>query len=356
MPPLSILLRSTNWIGDAIMTTPALGLLKRALPDANISVLARPWVQAVFASNPAVSRIIPLEKGGLRYRLALASRLRKDGFHLAVLFPNSFDSALIPWLSRITLRAGYRTDARRFFLNMPVKVPADKGKRHQVHYYCHLIEELSHRIPGAERVNAGTRPPDLFLRVPENGVAGARRLLEDAGISGDGRPLVGLNPGAAYGPAKCWPVEKYARLALKLREALDCHILVFGTGGERAAGAKICEFSDRYVHNFAGKTSLEQVMGLIDSLDLLVTNDSGLMHVGAALGTRLVAIFGSTNPVTTGPWSRNAVVVRHELPCSPCLKRTCSADFKCMKDIRVEEVFEACMETLSGIRNRGGGE
>ncbi len=356
MPPFKILVRSTNWIGDAIMTTPALGLLEKAFPDARIYILARPWVHAVFAAHPAVSGLIRLGQGGLMQRFSMAASLRKQKIHMAVLFPNSFDSALLARLAGIPLRAGYSTDGRRFLLNMPVKVPGDKEKRHQVFYYCKLVEELSAKIPEAQDVVTGRKAPELFLRVPDAGVSSARSLLEDSGLLDTGRPLVGLNPGAAYGPAKCWPADKYAALALELERALDCHILVFGTEKEKATGEKICESLGGRAYNLAGKTSLEQVMGLIARLNLLVTNDSGLMHVGAALGTKLVAIFGSTNPVTTGPWSQNALVVRHELSCSPCLKRDCSRDFRCMKEIQVKEVFDACLKIIGGGREIPGAE
>ncbi len=352
MPPLKILVRSTNWIGDAIMTTPALGLLCHAFPKARISVLAKPWVQAVFSAHPSVAGLIGLESDGMAQRLSTVMRIKKRGFDMAVLFPNSFDSALLTWLARIPVRAGFATDARRFLLNMPVEVPEDKEKRHQVFYYAKLVAEVAKRVPGAEKVDLDGFVPELFLKVPDAGMKAAKKRLEDAGMLGTGRPLVGLNPGAAYGPAKCWPTERYADLGLRLQEALgSCHVFVLGTAKEEGIGDEICRPLGEFGHNLAGKTSLEEVMGLIAHLDLLVTNDSGLMHVGAALGTRLVAIFGSTNPITTGPWSRKAKVVRHDLPCSPCLRRDCPEDFMCMRGIEVQEVLDACLEMLSGAES-----
>jgi len=161
---------------------------------------------------------------------------------------------------------------------------------------------------------------------------------------------IGLNPGAAYGPAKCWPRERFAALAKELVNRVDdVHVIVFGTDKEFDTAQVICTPLGNRGHNLAGKTRLGEVMALISQLDLLVTNDSGLMHVGAALDIPLVAIFGSTNPLTTGPWSDKSVVVRKELPCSPCLARQCKSDFRCMKEIEVEEVLEECLLIMEKV-------
>jgi heptosyltransferase-2 len=164
--------------------------------------------------------------------------------------------------------------------------------------------------------------------------------------------VIGLNPGAAYGPAKCWPVERYAELAGRLAREFQAVIPVFGTGADRQTAAAIQARAPEAVADLAGRTSLAEAMALIGRCDVFVTNDSGLMHVAAAQNTPLVAIFGSTDPVATGPFSERAVVVQHKLDCQPCLKPRCRADFRCMTGIGVDEVFAA----VQGLFNEGKGQ
>lgn len=334
------------------MTTPAVAALRSLLPTAHISVLVRPWVAPVFSEHPAVDEVILFGYSGanntLTEKIFLSRSLKAKQFDLAVLFPNSFESALIAYLARIPRRVGYRTDGRHLFLTLPVDVPEDRRTRHEVFYYLGLIHSLQRRFFQDSVGAMPTGPPRLHVNVPAEGRAAAREFrsrvdpLENA-------LLIGFNPGAAYGPAKCWPVEQFASLGRMLVERFpSCHILVFGTAKEEAVASSICASLGERGHNLAGRTTLAQVMGIIGILDLLVTNDSGLMHVGAGLDIPLVAVFGSTNPVTTGPWSGKSLIVRHELSCSPCLKRTCPSDFGCMKGIGVDEVLDACVVQLGG--------
>ena len=333
------------------MTTPALVALKKLYPHAHISMLARPWVGPVFAEHPAVDEVISYAKGNngpISERLAIASSLRDKKFDLAILFPNSFDSALIVWLAGIPRRVGYATDCRRMLLTSAIPVPKDRKTRHEIYYYLGLIDsirQLDYMPPSSAEIDLETSPK-LSLVVPGHGRSGAGRILKELGVSQDSM-LIGLNPGAAFGPAKCWPAERFSSLGKALIEPFkECHILVFGTDRDISLAGDICAPLGERGHNLAGKTDLAEAMGLISRLDLLVSNDSGLMHIGAALDVPMVAIFGSTNPVTTGPWSGNSKIVRHKLPCSPCLKRTCPRDFRCMLGIEVEEVLDACLEQI----------
>lgn len=337
------------------MTTPALTALREFYPNAYISVLAKPWVEPVFSEHPSVDEVISFgmkgHNGSAIAELSIAKSLKARDFDFALLFPNSFASALMVWLARIPRRIGYATDSRSSLLTLPITVPEDRGTTHEVYYYLRLVECLQTSFLGQLSSEGGRKAAiELSLKVPAQGESGAERILEELGLS-QGVMLTGFNPGAAYGPAKCWPAERFSSLGNALIERFDrCHILVFGTEKEESVAAEICTPFGKRGHNLAGKTSLVEAMGLISRLDLLVTNDSGLMHVGAALDVPLVAIFGSTNPVTTGPFSTNSMVVRHELPCSPCLKRSCPTDFGCMLGIGVEEVFQACLQQLNRIR------
>ncbi len=348
-PNLRILVRASNWIGDAVMTTPALMALRRLYPNAHISVLARPWVGPVFYEHPAVDEVIPyIRDNAISARLVIAGSLRARNFDLAILFPNSFDSALIVWLAHIPRRVGYATDCRRLLLTSAVPVPREYKTRHEVYYYLGLVDSIRQLdyMPYPSGEIDLESPLRLSLVVPGHGKSGAIRILKDLGVP-QGTMLIGLNPGAAYGPAKCWPADRFSALGRALMERLNgCHILVFGTDRDRPLAGDICAPLGKRGHNLAGKTDLAEAMGLISMLNLFVTNDSGLMHIGAALDVPMVAIFGSTDPVRTGPWSDNSRVVRHELPCSPCLKRTCPRDFKCMLGIGVDEVLDACLQQI----------
>ena len=349
-----ILVRSTNWIGDAIMTTPAVARLATLFPNASITVAARPWVMPVFENNPSVSALIPLEAGRSPMKIMKNARtIEKGAFDMAVIFPNSFDAALNAWLARIPVRAGYATDMRRLLLNRAVGVPGWKGFRHEIFYYLNLVEQATNSPgPGApcdERDTKGFLPP-LVLEPGGRELGRCKERLAAWGIS-PGNLLVGFNPGAAFGPAKCWPEENFEKLGKMLLEARAAapgktRILVLGTERERETARRICGALGENALSLAGATTLSEAIALISMLDLLVTNDSGLMHVGAALDRPLVALFGSTNPVTTGPWSSRSMVVRNPVPCAPCLRRRCPSDFECMKGLAPETVLAACMKQL----------
>ena len=336
--PEKILIRATNWIGDAIMTTPAVRTIRRNFPQAEISILVHPWVADVFSASPDVDKIIlyhkKTEHRGISGIWRLSRELKKNGFDLAILLQNAFEAALIAYLSAIPLRAGYRRDLRGFLLTHPVNIPWDRKKVHQVYYYQGLLNDLGLQ-PG---------PDELFLAVQKQDKEKAERLFLDKTQNG---PLIGLNPGASYGPAKRWPAEKYAELAMKLREKFKARIAVFGTKDDRKAALLIKKSCEGQIIDLTGRTSLSKAMALIDSCAVFVTNDSGLMHVAAALKTPLVAVFGSTNPVTTGPFSPNATILRKELPCSPCMQTHCKKNaFACMEKITADEALSEVEKLL----------
>lgn len=338
--PDRILIRSTNWIGDAIMTTPAVRTIRRNFPDADITLLALPWVADVFAACPHIDHIFIYDKNGrhqgLKGKLRLAADLRKQGFDLTILLQNAFEAALITTLARIPIRAGYTTDGRGFLLSHGVRKHPDIGKKHQVHYYQEMLRGLGLQ-PG---------PDSLELFLEPSAIQEAGVLLEKA-LQGRDVPIIGLNPGAAYGPAKRWPVQKYGKLGRQLAAATDGLILIFGTEADQEAAAEISEAAGEQVLDLTGKTSLALALALIDRCHTFVTNDSGLMHVAAALRTPLVAIFGSTDHIATGPYSDKATIIRKPLDCSPCMKTHCPKEhFQCMEQITVDEVAEAALKFL----------
>jgi heptosyltransferase-2 len=332
--PKKILVRSTNWIGDAIMTTPAIRTIRQNFPSAEISVLVHPWVADVFSASPYVDKIINYNKKtshkGLAGMWRLAREIRQENFDLAILLQNAFEAALITYMAGIPLRVGYSRDCRGLLLTHAVRLKKQRKNIHQVHYYQGLLTDIG--------LTAG--PDELFLAVDDDVRKRAEKILPARR-----GPLIGLNPGAAYGPAKRWPAEKYAKLAGKLIKNRDAQIVVFGTKDDRQAAALIGRGHSQVV-DLTGKTSLSEAMAIIDLCDVFVTNDSGLMHVGAALQTPLVAIFGSTNQVTTGPFSDKSTIIRKPLPCSPCMKTHCKSDFACMENISSNEVMAEVVKFL----------
>ncbi len=334
--PARILLRATNWVGDAIMTLPAVRTIRQNFPEARITVLAQPWVADVFTSNPFVDDVILYEKKtdhrGIAGMWRLGRQLAGHGFDMAILLQNAFEAALLARLAGIPVIAGYSRDGRWPLLTHPVRIRPAIRQTHQVHYYQDLLRQLG-LAPG---------PDELYLFLPEEATAWSRRTME-----GHAKPLVGLNPGAAYGPAKRWPADKYAGLAHRLWRETGATPVVFGTDADRDAAARVREKVPAAL-DLTGRTTLAQAMAAISRCDVFVTNDSGLMHVAAAAGIPLVAIFGSTDAVATGPFSENARIVRREMECSPCLQPECSKGFHCMLDISEQEVGDVVLDLLAG--------
>jgi heptosyltransferase-2 len=340
--PKKILIRSTNWVGDAIMTTPAVRSIRMNFPRAHISLLALPWVADVFVASPYIDRIIPYDKTGqhqgIRGRIKLINILRQQQFDLAILLQNAFEAALVAKLASIPARAGYTTDGRFLLLTHRARVTKRIKTRHQVYYYQEMLT----------RLGLQTGPDELYLHMLGKTQDWAEDFIRNLQKrSGKIQYLVGLNPGASYGPAKRWPAEKYGELAARIIENYNAVMLVFGTEADRKAAAIIQRYAPAGCVDLTGKTTLVEAMALIARCNAFMTNDSGLMHVAAALQTPLVAIFGSTNPVTTGPFSLSSRVVRQEIPCSPCMQTHCKTDFRCMQEIPSDEVFDALTEMLN---------
>lgn len=362
-----ILVRGPNWVGDAVLSTPALANLRKAFPHALISLLVKPWVSGLFKGNPHLDRIILYEDRhkGLIGRLRLAQELRAQRFDLAVLFPNSFESALLAFMAGIPHRAGYDTDFRGFLLTAkvhphppPSKGGGREGGRHQVEYYLGLLQAL-----GLDR---GER--DLALVVSPAEEAQAQALLEVEGVKGPalsevegGELLVGLNPGSVYGSAKRWPVERYAALADEITSRFGARILIFGSAQEVPIAMKVQNLMRSQAVNLAGKTTLKLLGALLKRCRVLVTNDTGAMHIASAVRTPIVAIFGPTDPKVTSPWGMGTAppnpsvgqghtILYHPPSCAPCLLRECPIDHRCMTAISVEEVLHAVEQFLPNLQ------
>lgn len=323
-----ILIRATNWIGDAVMTTPALGAVRSAFPAAEIVVVANPPVAELLGAHPWCERLIVYDKkgkhGGIRGLLSFCKILGSERFDLAILFQNAIEAAIIARLARIGIRAGYNTDGRGLLLTHSVKVSEDVRRLHHTKYYLNMLESLG--IPAI-----GTK---LLLKCTEEETAWADRML------GAGH-WAAINPGAAYGSAKRWRPERFAQVADSLVNDFGCAVLLTGGPGEAAIGEAIAARMGSKPLNLVGKTSVRQMMAILSRMRLVVTNDSGPMHVAAAFDRPIAALFGPTDHTTTSPVCSRYVIVRAEADCAPCLKRKCPKDHRCMNDISVKNVLEA---------------
>jgi heptosyltransferase-2 len=340
-----ILIRGVNWIGDAVMTTPAVTAVRKAYPDAYIALLAKPWVADIFRGNPALNEVILYEDrfAGPGGKVKLGRLLRARGFDSAILLQNAFDAALIAWLARIPERIGYRRDWRSVLLTHPVDVTVKNLEQHQVFYYLDMIKSTLDVIPD-------TPEPTLYLE--DNETHEARTLLFRSLDLTSGAPLIGINPGATYGSAKRWPPERFAELIQKITTELNGRVILFGSASEKELSMEIVSRvlpPESSFLNVVGRTTLRELAALIAECDAFITNDSGPMHMAAALLVPVVAIFGSTDHARTGPFGKGHRIITGNLPCSPCHKRECpEGHLQCMTAIAVDAVFHSLRETLSG--------
>lgn len=333
-----ILIRATNWVGDAIMTLPALESVRENFPGAHITVLAKPWVAPIFEHHPAVDRVLVFDKGkgardGFLEMLRMSRTIRKGRFDLAILFQNAFEAALLAFLGRVKLRVGYKTDGRSVMLTHGVSRTEKVLRIHQVGYYCNILRAMGW--------HAEDRDPSLHTgRGVREEAAG---ILKQNGI-GPKDFIVGLSPGAVFGSAKRWPPDRFAEIGDLAVGKWGARVVVFGSAGEKAIGDCVCKMMKHKALNFCGKSSLPVAMGAISLCRFFVTNDSGLMHMASALGLPTVAVFGSTDHVTTGPRGPKTRIVRRAVSCAPCLKQECPTDHRCMLNITPGAVWDKMEE------------
>jgi heptosyltransferase II len=335
-----ILVRATNWVGDAVMALPALQALRARYPKAHIAILARPWVADIYRREPFADEVIPYlaAKGwkDLGGKWQLARELRALQFDAAILLQNAFEAAALVAAAGIPVRIGYNRDGRGFLLTHAIDVPK-KGSipEHERFYYLELLKRAGvlPELPESEAIR--------LTGANDAAVAGKARFAS----LGFREPIIGISPGAAYGTAKRWIPERFAEAAL----ALEGQVAIFGSSDERPLCQTIAdqiEASGKRAHNFAGQTSLAEYIELAAACTLYLTNDSGGMHIASALGVPTVAIFGATNHITTGPTGPRARVVREPVECSPCLLRECPIDHRCMTRVPASRVANTALELL----------
>jgi heptosyltransferase II len=320
-----IVVRVPNWIGDAVLSLAALRDLRRNFPSARLDVLARPWVGGLYAAVREVDGVI--ESRGVR---ADAARLR-GGYDAAVLFTNSFGSALSAWRAGIRERWGYATDGRGPLLTRRASVPASLRGESEVYYYRAMLAGVSLAVSDA---------PDTSLGCPPEWAERGAAMLGPGG-------WIGLNPGAFFGSAKRWPAPRYAQVADSLAHHDGVGVAILGGPAERPLAEAIASSMQAPARVLCGETDLPALCGVLSRLRLLVTNDSGPMHLAAALGTPLVAIFGPTDWRETAPRGARQRLLREPVECAPCKLRECPIDHRCMRAVRAERVVEEARELLA---------
>ncbi len=322
--PSSIIIRMPNWLGDVVMATPVIEAVRNRWPRAHICVMISKSLAPLLERDPHINEIFAFSKPkGFLRRLEdaqILEKLREGNYDLGILLTNSFSSAWWFYRGGVQKTIGF---GRRWLLNKSVALPKNYKNQHLVHSYLQLLQPLG--IPFKEKA------PQLFLTRQEQSLAVER-------IRGLGGGLViGMNPGAAFGPAKCWPAEKFRALTKKLLEKEKVLLLFFGEQSASPLIDGIIKGIPSRVVNLAGKTHLREFMAMVGACNLFITNDSGPMHVAAALQVPLIALFGSTSDVMTGPYKFGRVIHKR-VSCSPCFLRECPLDFKCMQEIAVEDV------------------
>lgn len=411
--PHRLLVRGVNWLGDAVMTTPALRRLRERFPSAHLALLTHEKLADLWREHPDVDEVIPFRSGASAWSVAMrlrraivaagllegrramrealdgfavneegeqaaAERVRSHGFDLALILPNSPRSALEAWLARIPCRVGHARPWRNWLLTHAIpersdRVPMRKrrvaeirgllagapgavlGPRppasvrpHQLHDYLHLAAAL-----GAD---PSPVPPFLYVTADEVAAVRDRLQIEDNGAP----PLVGLNAGAEYGPAKRWPIEHFVAAVLEAQATLSCQWLILGGAGDtalandlevrlRSAPANVRPPVSA-IRNVAGQTSLRELMSLLRLCRVVLTNDTGPMHLAAALGTPVVVPFGSTSPELTGPGlpgDPRHRILRQPVPCAPCFLRECPVDSRCLRDISPAAAAAAVLDCLA---------
>ena len=341
LKPFRILIRSSNWLGDAVISLPAVRAIKMGRPDAQITIVAPSKIAPMWKLVPEVDAIVSLTRNSLL--ATVFSIRRQSGFDVAILLPNSLRVALEAWLSGAARRVGYRGHSRRWLLNQIIPESLRRGPlEHQATHYLRIAQEI-----GAETEDTWKNA----LCLPRQNHAKADGI-QDISDSTKGVPLasdrvkLGLCPGAEYGPAKRWLPERFAEVAVAVAAQSPVQWILVGTPNDAAVGQTIAQALRDSCVNRIGQTTLDQLINELRGCRLVLTNDTGTMHLASLLGVPTVAIFGSTEPRLTGPLGDRHIVLRHQVECSPCFLRKCPIDFRCMKAVSVREVTEAVLSIL----------
>lgn len=324
------------------MSLPALRELRRILPAAHITLACHPGTADIFIESDFADEVLVAERGGFSV-IKNAGVWRRRHFDLAVLFQNAFAAAMTGWLAGVPLRIGYDTDRRGALLTTAIPLPAWKDERHESFYYLNIVAELERALFGTSSITDTEPGPNL--NVSDERKEAARNMVNQAGAQ-TGKPLAILCPGSVNSRAKRWPADRYAELADRLAES-GMNVGLIGSPAEEAVSSEVSSRARHHPLMLTGKTTVAEAVAVISIADVLITNDTGPAHIGAAVGTPTLVIFGPTNPLTTYPLSPAAAIVRHPPDCAPCMLRDCPIDHRCMTAITVEEVFDRAVAMMA---------
>jgi heptosyltransferase-2 len=344
---MKILIRATNWVGDAIMALPALRAVRGRFPEAEIAILALPYVADIYRDQQLCNSLIVYDRKGAHAtfsrRERLAGELRALKFDIALLLQNAFDAAWIAWRAGIPQRIGYARDARTLLLTKSVAVPRPgEIPAHEKYYYLELLRR-------AGWIEAFPEESLITLNVPEQS---RRRAAEFLAASG-ARPTamrIAVGAGASYGSAKCWPADRFAEVLKHLQQQIDADVILFGTTAEVRVSTAIASGMPRPPINLTGRTAVADLPAFFSGCHLFIGNDSGAMHVAAAVGLPVVAVFGPTDPQGTAPVTPKCTIVQQRPYCSPCFLRRCPTDHRCMTAVTPLMVESAARLWLSEVR------
>jgi heptosyltransferase-2 len=347
-----ILVRGTNWLGDAVMTIPALQRLRASFPHAHITLLAPPRAAEVLRGVTALDEImlyLRKEEGVKAFR-ATVQQLRRERFDLALLFQNAFEAALLVWLGGVPLRIGYATQGRGVLLTHKLTRGKEHRNRHQTHDYLDLVAEAERVCLGQETTAARNNIPSLQVSDAQTKAAAnfARRWDLDPST----QTLIALNVGATNSRAKCWLEDRFAALADRLATRPNAHILLIGAASENEHAARVQAQMQqpRQAKNLAGETTMAELIGVLAHCSLLVTNDTGPAHIAAALGVPTLTLFGPTNEFETAPLGSRSELLRADgIECARCMHRECPIDHRCMTRLTVDTVAAKAVSLLENV-------
>jgi heptosyltransferase-2 len=339
-----VVVRAPNWVGDAVMSVAAFRELRRLLPLSHITVVSKPGTAEVFADADFVDDVLIYDRAGLKSLLNHVAKWKERRFDLALLFQNAFEAAAMAFMARVPIRVGYATERRGFLLTHAAPVPGWKNERHEIFYYLNLVGELERVL--TETPSQSTEP-QFSIAVSDDQKREARNLLMKYGVA-PGAHMVLLCPDSVNSRAKRWPPERYAALADQFAET-GATVALIGVPSELDVSQKVSALAHRPLLMLTGQTSVSEVIALISIADVLITNDTGPAHIGAAVGTPTLVIFGPTNPLTTRPFGPSGEIIREPPDCAPCMLRDCPIDHRCMTAISADDVFKRA-EQLIGRR------
>ena len=337
---MKILIRATNWVGDAIVALPALRAVRSQFPEAEITILARPYVAAIYKNQQVCDNTMFVEETG-----DIVSEIHAQKFDVALLFQNAFGAAWFAWRAGIPQRIGYARDGRSLLLTKAVPVPKPgEIPLHEQYYYLELLRRAGW---------LDSLPTESFIRlnVPEENRERAAEFLLSAGVRPDGFRIA-IGAGASYGSAKCWPPDRFAELANRLQGRAGAEVILFGTSTEAAVSSAIAAGMHRPPIDLTGKTTINDLPALLSQCHLFIGNDSGAMHVAAAVGLPVVAVFGPTDPFGTSPVTPRCSIVQEKPYCSPCFLRRCPTDHRCMTRVTPDAVEAAARQWISSMEAR----